>query len=207
MLVYDGDTGAIKLWCVRSLLPMGRAHLPWTAFPAAVVKFIERNAAWFSCGVFCIESQYVSRNVIQRLEAILHAYLLLLPQHPQIYSYPATVVKRALQIPCRKDWALNKKESSRKAEALLLALDDQELLRTFHAADLTKKHNLADTYLPYVVFSSGGIKGIREGVREGAVSTPPASTSTSTSSPRLPSFGGPPCSGPISVGGAPSAPR
>lgn len=154
VLVFERATGRVKLWCVRSLLPFNRVHLEWSRIPHAIRGFIQRNAIWFRCGLFCIESQFVARNVIQRVETCLQAYLEVLPQNPQVYVYPATKIRKGLGIPSRKDWAKNKTENVLKTTELL---EDGPLKTLFLAADAKKKHNLADTFLPYYFFTHGGL--------------------------------------------------
>lgn len=159
LLCYEKATGHVKLWSVRSLLPMGRVHVPWSEFPKTIREFLARNAAWFHCGAYYMESQYVSRNVIQRVETCLQAYLEVLPEKPVVYVYPATKIRRGLGIPCCKEWGANKRANVQKVDEILETHPDAARLQgVFRKGSSIIRHNLADTFLPYYFFHSLSVR-------------------------------------------------
>jgi hypothetical protein len=116
---------------------------------------IKRNAAWFNCQSFFIESQFVSRGFVQRIEVCLQCYL---EEIGQVYVYPAIKVRKGLDLACTKNWESNKRAATERCGEILVDFARRndwaaELLRLFRNADSKKRHNLADTFLPYIVFS------------------------------------------------------
>lgn len=180
ILVFDSVTGHVKLWAVKSLLPMGRAYLPWQTIPHAVRDFLAHNEPWFRCARYLVENQFVARMLVQRVEVALQCYLeLRAPARGAVQVYPASRVRSGVGVPNMRDWAKNKAASVAAVAGFLEQAEGPWVdgARALYAkADARKKHNLADTFLAYWFYT-------RKHPLDGLPSSVPSSAMPSLSLP------------------------
>jgi hypothetical protein len=97
---------------------------------------------------------------MQRIELCLQCYL---EERGSVHVYPVTAIRKGLHVPCAKDWTKNKAISVEVAgKALreprirkLMGTEEEvtKLASSFFGSNYLRRHNLADTFLPYLYYA------------------------------------------------------